>query len=556
MSESLDSWIARELRHAAAQMMRSISPIEVIKERPGFGQVIRPKPGAIVASPVLASYDPDPDYFFHWYRDSAVIVDALRVLAEGSLGSSGACKDAASGGVARGDVASGDLAGSEFASGEFVRCALRHLADFVTFSLGLRELDGRALVAAPAWREKVHRNFVRFLRTDADLAQVHGEAVAADTRVNADGTLDISSWARPQHDGPALRALALVRWLRSEVWRAAGDRGSARKPPGSAPERSAPQTPVDGSVGEPAPDPALDPAFEAAATLLRQDLAFTRAHWREPCFDVWEEELGSHYYTLCVAAAALDEGADWLDARGAAAEAQACRADAAAIRDRLDGYWLAEEGFYRSRLLASGERSSKELDISVVLAAIHADAPGPRHSVRDPRIHATLARLDALFEAEYPINRNRPAARAPALGRYKGDVYYSGGAYYFSTLGAAELCFRAAAAAAQAGANGARAAEPPGAAGTTQTSDTNVRALIASGDAYLETVRAFTPPSGDLSEQFDQRSGEQTSAKHLAWSYAAFITCVAARRAALLRTSVRAHEDFSARFRGALNPAS
>jgi glucoamylase len=36
-----------------------------------------------------------------------------------------------------------------------------------------------------------------------------------------------------------------------------------------------------------------------------------------------------------------------------------------------------------------------------------------------------------------------------------------------------------------------------------------------------------------MSEQFDQRTGEQTSAKHLAWSYAAFISCVAARRAAV-----------------------
>jgi glucoamylase len=47
----------------------------------------------------------------------------------------------------------------------------------------------------------------------------------------------------------------------------------------------------------------------------------------------------------------------------------------------------------------------------------------------------------------------------------------------------------------------------------------------------LATVRAFTPESGDLSEQFDQRTGRQTSAKHLAWSYAAFISCVTARRA-------------------------
>jgi glucoamylase len=52
------------------------------------------------------------------------------------------------------------------------------------------------------------------------------------------------------------------------------------------------------------------------------------------------------------------------------------------------------------------------------------------------------------------------------------------------------------------------------------------------GDAFLSTVRAFTPPSGDLPEQFDQSTGEQPSAPHLAWSYAAFISCIAARKTA------------------------
>jgi glucoamylase len=99
------------------------------------------------------------------------------------------------------------------------------------------------------------------------------------------------------------------------------------------------------------------------------------------------------------------------------------------------------------------------------------------------------------------------------MGRYEGDTYFSGGAYYFATLGAAELCFLAAASL-------ARGSE-------TRTS------WVAHGDAFLETVRVFTPPSGDLSEQFDQRTGEQTSAKHLAWSYAALISCVTARRAVL-----------------------
>ena len=91
-----------------------------------------------------------------------------------------------------------------------------HLQDFVRFSLSLQQLDGRTLVSNPGWRVDVAPDFVRYLRTDEDLAAAHGEAIAAETRVNPDASLDISSWPRPQHDGPALRALTLMRWARVE----------------------------------------------------------------------------------------------------------------------------------------------------------------------------------------------------------------------------------------------------------------------------------------------------------------------------------------------------
>jgi glucoamylase len=434
--DTLGAWIERQYAHAARQMVRSISPVGTVKTRPGFDQVIHPARGAVVASPVPAAYDPDPDYFFHWYRDSAIVIDALRVLHAG-----GAAPQA------------------PLLFGEFVR-----------FSAALCRLDGRRLAAASGeWRARVAADFRQYLRPDAELERIHGDAVAADTRVNADGTLDISNWARPQNDGPALRALTVLRWMRGA---------------------------------------ALDEELQGlCAALLREDLRFTREHWRQPCYDIWEEELGSHYFTLRVAAQALADGADWLEARGEGAESKSCRADAREILGRLDGYWLPDRGHYRSRVLAAGEPSAKELDIAVVLAVLQAADEGA-HSVRDPRIQATLDALDRLFEADYPINHGRPAARGPALGRYRGDRYYSGGAYYFSILAAAELCFRACGGGDE---------------------------LLARADRYLETVRAFTPESGDMSEQFDQRSGEQTSAKHLAWSYAAFITCAAARRAALER---------------------
>ena len=432
--EPLDRWVERQYRHSAAAMMRSVSPIGIVKHRPGFAQTIRPRKGSIVASPVLGAYDPEPDYFFHWFRDSAVVIDALRLLFE-----------------------DGALDGDFFA----------HFADFVRFSLSLQNLDGRRLSDSP-WRDAIASDYRQYVRTDADLQAAHGEALSGETRVNPDGTLDISKWPRPQYDGPAMRAIALLRWC-----------GSVRS------------------------DSEVAPFVDA---LLRSDLRFTLHHWREASFDIWEEEKGLHYYTLRTAARALESGADWLERRGENSDATTCRTEANAILMILDGFWREDLQFYKSRILESQAPSTKELDISVIFAAIHAGDDAATHSPHDPRMHATLARLEALFDAEYAINRNRGAARGPAMGRYVGDVYYSGGAYYFSTLAAAEFCFRA-------------AVHSPA-----------MRVLAQRGDAFLETVRAYTPPGGDLSEQFDQHTGVQRSAQQLAWSYAAFITCRHARR--------------------------
>jgi glucoamylase len=434
VSETLEVWIDRQYRHSAEQMLLSVSRVDLEMRRPAFDMRIRPVRGSIVASPVPGAYDPDPDYFFHWYRDSAVVVDALRLLLEG---------------------------------GRIDLDPRAAVGDFVQFSLGLASLDGGA-VALAAEPGRVAADHHRFLRPSEELAAVTGAAVAAETRVNPDGTLDRLRWARPQYDGPALRALALLRWWHS------------------------------GRL-----EPAVVGALEE---LVRADLALVRLWAGRPCFDLWEEELALHYYNVRVAAAALVDGAAWLEICHESVQSRACRDASAGLLRRLDEFWDAARGFYHSRRREPATDERKLLDVAVILAAIHAGAAAGAHSVKDPRVHATLAALERLFDERYAINRDRPPDRAPALGRYDGDVYFSGGAYYFATLGAAELCFRA--------------ASPGGAAAAP---------WIERGDAYLRTVRAFTPPSGDLAEQFDQSTGHPASARHLAWSYASFIGAIAAR---------------------------
>ncbi|HEV8018357.1 MAG TPA: glycoside hydrolase family 15 protein [Steroidobacteraceae bacterium] len=474
-ASGLDEWIAAEARLATARMLGAISATHLVTERPGFGQRVTPHPGSVLASPVPAHYDPDPDYFFHWYRDSAIVIDALRVA---------------------------------LAAGYTDPSAVARFREFVQFSLSLQALDGQEFLRRGDFRAKVQPAFLKYVRPDAEIAALSGEAVLADVRVNADGTPDFIRWSRPQTDGPALRCLALMCWWRQF------------------------------------PELQQDPTLRAALSeVISTDYAFTLSYVRKPCSDVWEEESGYHYYTQLVQAEALARAAEWLAESGQAARARAGRLAAEQTLARLDGFWNAPAGFYRSRIAAGSGDPARALDIAVVLAVLHAGRTGVRHSVLDPRAQATLTVLEELFETEYAINRERPRGRGPAMGRYAHDRYYSGGAWYLATLAAAEFYFRLA----QALGSGAGMAVVPanarfrqrlGATEPVADGAELARLALERGDAIMRTVQAFTPESGELSEQFDQTTGAQTSAKHLSWSYAAFIT-TAARRAQASR-SIRA----------------
>ena len=479
-AETLLDWMTRQYQFSATAMLRAISATDLVKERPHLGQTVRPARGSVLASPEIASYDPNPDYFFHWLRDSAIVMDALRMLiAERILGPD--------------------------AQEDFV--------DFVCFSLGLCKLDGRAILHRGDFRRAIDPAFLTHVRSESELSQIFGDRVLGEVRYNPDGTLDLIKWARPQNDGPALRALTLLRFCHLDAFR----------------ERSR-----DASV----------------RALLECDLDYTLKHWHEPCFDLWEEISGHHYYTRIVQYTALVQGSAWMEALGEVTRAQSYHAAAQEIYQRLDDHFDASDGVYLTCLpeasVSSSVSPTRRLDIAVILGVIHAGLADGPHSVVDPKALATLARLEQLFAKEYRINRERPSDCAPAMGRYGGDIYYSGGAYYFSTLGAAQFYFRFAEAIGKgkmipiSEENRTFLAHvlgegPQVLAGLSLEAPYRQRlfkAFIDRGDMFMAMVRAHTPASGELSEQFDQTNGAQTSAKNLAWSYAAFISAYVSRKAA------------------------
>jgi glucoamylase len=426
------TWIASQAQRSIAAMEHAISATNLTRRRENFGQVIVPAKGSVLASPVVADWDPEPDYFFHWLRDSAIV---MRVVA--ALMRDGATEH------------------------ERARWR-RHFDDFVTFSLALSKLDGAELVMHGRYRQAARHGFRKFLRPDAEVRTLAGDILLGEPRFNPDGTIDVFRWSRPQYDGPALRALACLHYLN-----------------------------------------AGGPPSDALAALLRLDLRFTVRHAGRRCIGPWEEpgQNTHHYYVALVQLGALVHGRAFADDAGAWNGAEQ------KLRVALARHWSEPHRVYTAIRPAAGDRADDLIDAAQMLAVLDADLPDGPHSVLDPRVHETIDAIEDFFAREFTINRGRAA---PALGRYKGDRYFGGGAWYPTTLAAAALCYR-------------RARQP----------GQDRAGLRARGEAFMATVRALTPADGALSEQVDRASGAQASARHLTWSYAAFIAAARERALAL-----------------------
>jgi glucoamylase len=472
-TEGLDGWLARQYARCAELMPRAISATHLTHRRPVTGQTIVAAPGSVLAALDDAE---NPDYFFHWLRDSSVVIDGLRRLIE---------------------------------DGSLYETGLKLFGEFVEFSLGLSRLDGRAIPHDQEERAAIPPDFRPYVRTRAEMAEIHGDAVLGEARMSADGRLDILQWSRPQNDGPALRALALMRYWRNQALR--------------------PHLPM-----------------ESMRALIEADLDYTLKVWPAPCYDIWEEHFRRHYHTQVAQFAALSDGAGFWRALDDRDRAEACAEAARKTSRTLDQYFF--DGAYRTPLPdpALKPTPTLRLDNAAIIGIVQGGLRNGPHSPADPRALATLIRLEELFDRAYLINRARPRECGIAQGRYDGDVYFTGGAFYFSTLAAAEFYYRFAFAAASGEpiavslANRDILANWLGAPDWTLGAESlreDFRAPLAQilcvrGDAVMATVRRFAPDDGELSEQFSHIDGAPVSAKNLTWSYACFITAVACRRRA------------------------
>lgn len=274
------------------------------------------------------------------------------------------------------------------------------------------------------------------------------------------------------------------------------------------------------------------PALPAESPIKRA-LEYVASVWLRPCFDLWEEVYGHHFYTRYVQMAALQKGAKLARAMNDSGAANWYELHASLISETL-GQFSKRQDFISASLHPIKSRSG--LDIAPLLAVLHAWDPELQTDVSldHPLLLATIARLEASFDYALPD---------PWIGRYPEDVYdglgYSrGNPWTLTTLALAQHAFALI----------SRIQPLQALTIDTHSLPFYKRALNASWVApgrysfpsphFLALVQALADRGDTLlavarvgwSEQIDRDFGTPCGARNLTWTYVAYLNAVDARR--------------------------
>ena len=209
-------------------------------------------------------------------------------------------------------------------------------------------------------------------------------------KFNVNVTAFTGPWGRPQRDGPALRATALIaysRWLIANGY-----------------------TSTVSSIVWP---------------VIQNDLSYVEQYWNQTGFDLWEEVDGSSFFTIAVQHRALVEGNTLAGQIGQSCPG--CVSQAPEILCFLQSFWNGE--YILANINVNDGRSGK--DANTLLGSIHTFDPTAAcdDSTFQPCSDKALANHKVLtdsFRSIYAINSGIAEGTAVAVGRYTEDTYQGG----------------------------------------------------------------------------------------------------------------------------------
>ncbi|KAJ5827845.1 Six-hairpin glycosidase [Penicillium robsamsonii] len=428
----LGTWLASEVTVARQGILDNIGS--------AGAHAANAKPGIVVASPSTS----DPDYYYTWTRDSALVFKTLVDMFK-----------------------NGDSA------------LLNVIEEYI--------------------------NAQAYIQTVSNPSGNLFSGGLAEPKFNADETAFTGSWGRPQRDGPALRATALIsfgQWLIGNGY--------------------------------------TNYATNIVWPVVRNDLSYVSQYWNQTGFDLWEEVSGSSFFTIAAQHRALVEGSTF--AKQVGSSCSYCDSQAPQVLCFLQSFWT---GSYTLANFGGG-RSGK--DANTLLGSIQTFDPeaGCDDTTFQPCSARALANHKAVtdsFRSIYSVNSGIAAGKAVAVGRYPEDSYYNGNPWYLCTLAAAEQLYDAIYTWNRIGSltitsvslNFFKDLYSSAATGTYSSSSDTYSAIVSAvkayADGYVGVVEKYAPSSGSLAEQFSRSDGSPLSARDLTWSYAALLTANERRNA-------------------------
>ena len=204
----------------------------------------------------------------------------------------------------------------------------------------------------------------------------------------------LGAWGRPQRDGPALRATALMaysRWLISK-----------------------------GRISE---------VTSQIWPIISNDLSYVGQYWNQTTFGLWEEVSGSSFFTTAAQYRALVEGQ--MLAQKIGKSCPGCVSQAPQILCFLQTFWNGEFIVANQNM----QRRRNGRDASTVLSSIHNFDPAAACNdvTFQPCSSKALANHKSVmdsFRTIYSINFGIAEGSAVAVGRYREDVYMGGNPWY------------------------------------------------------------------------------------------------------------------------------
>ncbi|GAB5354373.1 hypothetical protein AAMO2058_000113300 [Amorphochlora amoebiformis] len=344
-----------------------------------------------------------------------------------------------------------------------------------------------------------------------------------------DGRVYNGPWGRPQNDGPALRAIALINYANQLI--AKGRMQEVK------------DTLYSTDLNKPG---------------IKFDLEYVAHQWQQTSFDLWEEVNGHHFFTKMVQRKALVIGAQLANRLGDTGAGTYYQAQAKSMEPSIQAFWDASSGVIKATMTPhGGPQKYLDLDSAVHLGVLYGYADDGFFSYTDSKVLSSVGKLKEVMYSDgmYPINAKDDQAKIPGylIGRYPNDTYdgYESGSvgnpWILCTQSLAELHYRAAKGFYSMLNDTSKHLDEHSklflspllqSYGYAPRSDESIHlgiasmALVLEGDALLTRAKRHLNKL-HMSEQINLDSGFEQGANDLTWSYGTLFGALDARKKAI-----------------------